>query len=139
MSDFERNLARAEKSVGVFCKDCGTANPADARYCKACGKPIDLLGDEPETQAEKPKVAKAAPKAKPTPKTAKPAKPLIYVSREAAKESEKGDVSGVLVRVALIVIGGIILYNALQPLIGLAIFVLLVWGGISLFRRLTAK
>ena len=139
MSDFERNLARAEKSVGVFCKDCGTANPADARYCKACGKPIDLLSDEADTPAEKPTVAKAKPKAKPTPKAAKPAQPLIYISRETAKKAEKGDISGVLVRVALIVIGGIILYNVLQPLIGLAIFVLLVWGGISLFRRLTAK
>jgi ribosomal protein L40E len=132
MSDFERNLARAEKAVSVFCTACGTANPADARYCKACGKRLEEFYEE----AESAKPPSAQPKAKPAPKAAKP---LIYVSPEAAKVAERGNFGALLVRVALIVIGGIIVYNVLQPLIGLAIFVLLVWGGISLFRRLTAK
>jgi sec-independent protein translocase protein TatA len=27
-------------AAGVYCTQCGTLNPADARFCKSCGKPL---------------------------------------------------------------------------------------------------
>lgn len=146
MSDFEQNLARAEKAVALHCPNCGTANQIDSRYCRGCGQALELLAGEQEAvPAAPPKPAKTEASVKPTPKVApKPSgkvtpkvapKPTPAPSPKAAAET---DIVPTLVKGGLIVVGGILLYNLIQPLIGLAIFVGVVWLGIEIFRRLNS-
>ena len=43
-STVQHSLADSSHNAsGIFCTQCGTANPIDARFCKSCGRQLPAL------------------------------------------------------------------------------------------------